>query len=143
MKVAIYSPYLDTFGGGEKYMMTVAEVFSSNNIVDVLIDQNLDDKGKDFLKNELSKRFDLNLKSVNFINAPIGKNSSSISRLFFLRRYDMFFYLTDGSIFFPTARKNILHIQSPLKGEVNSLRRKIKLKDWDLIIYNSKFTEEH
>lgn len=143
MKIAVYSPYLDTFGGGEKYMMTIAEVLSSGNIVDVLLDQNLFSEGVNYLKNELSKRFNLDLHSVNFIKAPIGTNSSSISRPFFLRNYDVFFYLTDGSIFFPTAKKNILHIQSPLSGEAKTLWRKIRLNNWELIIYNSNFTKKY
>ena len=144
MKIAIYSPYLDTFGGGEKYMMTIAEILSLSNAVDVLLDQNLRDLGAQFLKNNLSKRFDLNLKAVNFINAPIGKNTSSLARAFFLKSYDRLFYLTDGSIFFPTARRNILHIQSPLLGEVSKNRwGKFKLKGWELIIYNSEFTKQN
>ncbi len=143
MKIAIYSPYLDTFGGGERYMMTIAETLSFDHNVDVFLDEHLDSLGGDYLKNKLSERFDLNLSKVNFINAPVGKGSSIIERLFFLKNYDVLIYLTDGSIFFPTAKKNILHIQSPLVGEVNNLWRKIKLKGWKLIIYNSKFTKEH
>ena len=143
MKVAIYSPYLDTFGGGERYMMTIAEILSVESSVDILLDQHLQELGADYLKDTLSKRFNLNLQKATFINAPIGKHSSAVSRILFLKKYDVFVYLTDGSIFFPTAKKNILHIQSPLVGEVNSLRRKIKLSGWDLIIYNSKFTEEN
>ncbi|MCL4418084.1 MAG: glycosyltransferase [Actinobacteria bacterium] len=143
MRIALYSPYLDTLGGGEKYMMTIAEVFSPGNSVDVLLDKHLFSLGADLLKNQLLNRFNLNLKTVNFIYAPIGKSSSSVSRAFFLKKYDVFFYLTDGSIFFPSAKKNILHLQSPLVGEVKSLWRKIKLSNWDLIIYNSGFTKEY
>lgn len=144
MKIAIYSPYLNTFGGGEKYMMTIAEIFSSENTVDVLLDRHLVDLGGDYLKNELSRRFNLNLKLTNFIFAPVGKNSSFAYRIFFLKNYDALFYLTDGSIFFPTAKKNILHIQSPLIGQpAKSVWGKLKLKGWNLIIYNSKFTEEY
>lgn len=144
MKIAIYSPYLDTFGGGERYMMTIAETFSSNHTVDVLLDRHLKDLGQDYLKNELSKMFNLNLETVNFIIAPLGRGSSFITRFFFLKNYDLLFYLTDGSIFFPTAKKNILHIQSPLIGQpAKNIWGMFKLKKWDLIIYNSKFTKEH
>lgn len=144
MRIAIYSPYLDTFGGGEKYMMTIAEVLSSSNRVEVFLDQHLKDLGGDYLKSELSKRFNLGLEKVNFINAPVGKNSLFISRSFFLKKYDLFFYLTDGSIFIPTSKKNILHIQSPLVGQpAKSLWGKLKLKGWNLIIYNSLFTKKN
>src|SRR3990167_10118828 len=144
MKIAIYSPYLDTFGGGERYMMTIAEVLSRHHIVEVFLDQHLESLGGDYLKDELSKRFDLDLNRVNFIKAPIGKNSFFLERTFFLKQYDILFYLTDGSIFWPTAKKNILHIQSPLVGQpTKSIYGQLKLKGWDLIIYNSNFTKEN
>lgn len=143
MRIAIYSPYLDTLGGGEKYMMTIAEILSLQAEVDVFLDRHLNNLGADYLKSELSKRFELNLENANFIKAPIGKGSSFWKRLFFLKKYDVLFYLTDGSIFLPNAKKNILHIQSPLAGQpAKNAWGKFKLKSWDLIIYNSKFTKQ-
>lgn len=144
MKVAIYSPYLDTLGGGERYMMTIAQVLSSGNTVDVLLDSHLYSFGKEKLKKDLEKRFNLDLLRVEFKKAPIGKGASFINRLFFLSSYDLLFYLTDGSIFYSTAKRNILHIQSPIVGQpAKSLWGKIKLSGWDLIIYNSKFTQSN
>ena len=35
MKVALYSPYLDTFGGGERYMLAIAEILSKKGDVDI------------------------------------------------------------------------------------------------------------
>lgn len=143
MKVAIYSPYLDTFGGGEKYMATIAEAFSTKGEIDIFLDKHLNSFGTDFLKRNLEKRFGLNLKTVNFKPVPIGEGSNFFQRLSLLKGFDLFFYLTDGSIFYPSAKKNILHIQTPLVGQANSLFGKIKLRGWDLIIYNSEFTKEH
>lgn len=143
MKIAIYSPYLDTFGGGERYMMTIAELFASDNTVDVLLSEHLEGLGGDYLKNKLSDRFNLDLQSANFIKAPIGKDSSLFARMLFLKKYDILFCLTDGSIFYPTAAKNFLHIQSPLGQPAKSLWGKIKIKGWNLIIYNSQFTKKY
>lgn len=144
MKVAIYSPYLDTFGGGERYIATIAETLSFDHHVDLLLDKHLTGLGVDFLKSNLAKRFNLNLEKVNLIPSPMGKGSGFLSRFFFLKKYDFLFYLTDGSIFYSNAKKNILHIQSPIKGEpVSSWWGKFKLKKWDAIIYNSKFTKDH
>lgn len=141
MKAAIYSPYLDTFGGGERYMMTIAEVLAESHSVDVFLDPHLQSFGRNYLREKLSRRFNLNLENVNFIKAPVGKSSSAFLRILFLKRYDILFYLTDGSIFYPAAKKNILHIQSPLAGQpAKNLWGKFKLKGWDLIIYNSFFT---
>lgn len=144
MRVAIYSPYLDTLGGGERYMMTIAQILSDDNLVDVLLDAHLHSFGADRLKKDLEERFNLDLSKANFIKGPVGKDSSFLARLFFLKKYRILFYLTDGSIFYPTAKKNILHIQSPLVGQpAKGGWGKIKLKGWDLIIYNSNFTQKH
>lgn len=144
MKIAIYSPYLDTFGGGEKYMLTMAEVLSKDSSVDLLFDNHLYSKGADNLKEALAKRFNIDLSKVNTLHAPVGKGSNLIKRFFFFKKYDVLIYLTDGSIFYPTAKKNILHIQSPLIGQpAKSLLGSCKLKGWDLIIYNSNFTKQN
>src|SRR3989344_364516 len=145
MKIAVYSSYLDTFGGGERYIATIAGTLSFDHHVDLLLDKHLTKIGSDYLKSNLSQRFNLNLDKVNIIvDSPIGKDSSFFSRALFLKKYDFLFYLTDGSIFYPTAGKNILHIQSPIEGQpAQSVWGKIKLKKWDLIIYNSKFTKNH
>lgn len=143
MKVAIYSPYLDTLGGGEKYIATIAEILSKEFDVDLLLDDHLNNLGKD-LKSDLESRFNLNLQKVRLVLSPVGKGSGFLKRLSFLKNYDLLFYLTDGSIFYPTAKKNILHIQSPLVGEpAKSLWGKIKLQSWDTIIYNSEFTKTY
>lgn len=144
MKAAIYSPYLDTFGGGEKYMLTIAQILSKIYSVDLLFNDHLFSMGADKLKNDLASRFDLDLSKVNVAHAPIGKGSSALDRTFFLKKYDLLFYLTDGSIFYSTAKKNILHIQSPIRGQpAEGLLGKIKLKSWNFIIYNSQFTKKH
>lgn len=144
MKVALYSPYLDSFGGGERYILTIAETLSDTCSVDLLFDKHLFSLGAERLKKDLAKRFNLDLFKVNTILAPIGKGSNPIERTFFLKNYDIFFYLTDGSIFYPFAKRNILHIQSPLVGQpAKNAWGRFKLKGWDLIIYNSEFTKNN
>lgn len=144
MRVAIYSPFLDTFGGGEKYISNIAEILSDTAEVDLLFDNHLFSMGADGLKNSLAERFNLNLSKVNVVHAPVGKGSNILKRAGILKKYDLLFYLTDGSIFYPTAKRNILHIQSPMIGQpAKSSWGKLKLKGWDLIIYNSNFTKEN
>lgn len=144
MKIAIYSPYLDTFGGGERYIASIAETLSFDHRVDLLLDKHLIKSGADYLKSNLAERFNLNLDKVNLIPSPMGEGSGFLARFLFLRKYDFLFYLTDGSIFYPAAKKNVLHIQSPFEGQpAKSWWGKLKLKKWDVIIYNSKFTRNH
>lgn len=143
MKVGIYSPYLDTVGGGERYMLTIAQSLAEGNNVEIFLDTHLQTLDINPIKEKISKLLNLNLEKVNFIKAPFGKGTNIWERLNFLKKYDLFFYLTDGSIFYSSARKSILHIQSPISVSNAGTWNKIKQSSWDLIIYNSKFTKDH
>ncbi len=144
MKVAIYSPYLDTASGGERYMLTIAELLSDAHQVDVLLDNALMVKGADVIRSRNELFHGINLAKVNFIRAPVGPGSNLFERLIFFRKYDVLVYNCDGSLFFSTARKNILHFQLPLKKiSIGGLWGKLKLASWQLAIYNSKFTQEY
>lgn len=143
MKIAIYSPYLDTFGGGERYILTIAEYLSVDYSVDLLFDKHLETLGKNELRKKLSNQLSLDLSRVNLVTAPLGKGSNFLNRLFFLKRYDVLFYLTDGSIFYSTAKKNIIHFQVPFNNIVaKSWWGKVKLVSWNLAIFNSEFTKK-
>ena len=142
MKIAVYSPYLDTIGGGEKYVLTIAEYLSKNHNVDFLLGTHLYNQNINKLLQKTKDLHDLDLSKVNFIKAPIGARSSFLERLFFLQKYDFLFYLSDGSIFLSSAKNSIIHLQSPIINKSNNPWEKIKLSSWKLIIYNSKFTKE-
>lgn len=143
MKIGIYSPYLDTFGGGERYMLTIAECLSRDHEIDLLFDKHLWLKGPDKLVRNLSKILNLDLSMVHTILAPLGKGSNIIKRLKFLNSYDVLFYLTDGSIFLSSAKQNILHFQVPFKNVAGSgIWGRKKLSSWDKVIYNSEFTKK-
>jgi glycosyltransferase involved in cell wall biosynthesis len=143
MKVAIYSPYLDTAGGGEKYILTIAETLSKDQEVDVLLDDHLIQLGIAGIKDKVEKLHGLNLSKVNFIKSPLGRGSNFLDKFFFLKKYDVLFYNTDGSIFYSTAKKNIIHFQVPFENvAAKGPWGKIKLSSWKLAIYNSKFTKD-
>jgi glycosyltransferase involved in cell wall biosynthesis len=143
MKIGIYSPYLDTVGGGEKYILTIAEFLSQKDEVDVFLDDHLNSLSIEEIKQRIKSLHQLDLGKVNFIEAPFGKNSSAYQRAIFLKKYDYLFYLTDGSVFYSTAKKSFIHFQSPIKNTVEiGIKSKIKLSSWQLAIYNSNFTKE-
>lgn len=144
MKIAIYSPYLDSAGGGEKYMLTIAEALSEKDDVDVLLDQNLTEVGVEAIKKRIDQLHNLDLKKVNFISAPIGVGSTFFKRSQFLKKYDWLFYNSDGSIFFSSARNSILHLQIPFQNVApKGPKGWVKLKTWKMAIFNSKFTEKY
>lgn len=142
MRIAIYSPYLDTAAGGEKYMLTIAEYLSQKEEVDVLLDEHLAQMDIAELKSKNEKYHGLDLSKVRFVKAPLGIGSKGLEKLSFFKNYDFLFINCDGSFFFSSAKNSILHFQMPIKVELG-LWSSFKLKSWKSAIYNSNFTKEY
>lgn len=126
MRAAIYNPYLDTLGGGERYTMAFANVLADiGYMVDV-------EWKTPRIKSKLEDRFGMDLGRINFV--PDIKRGDG---------YDVCFWLSDGSIPTLRARKNFLHFQHPFRG-VNgkTLINKMKLFRINRILCNSRFTKK-
>jgi len=125
-KAAIYNPYLNTLGGGERYTITFAKVLAEAGFD---VDIEWSDSG---ILNKISERFGIkipkNIKVVDTINR--GEN------------YDLCFWVSDGSMPMLRSSKNYIHFQVPFKN-VNgrSLLNKMKLFRVNKIICNSNFTK--
>lgn len=129
MKIAIYSPYLDTLGGGERYILTIAEYLSINHQVVIFWDGNN-------ITSKVNKRLNLDISKVKFQKS----NNGIINKYITLKDFDLHFVVSDGSIPTAFAKKNILHFQVPFK--INpTLKNSFKLKNWQKIIVNSLFTK--
>lgn len=122
MKIAIYSPYLDTLGGGERYILTIAEHLSKNHEVVIFWD------GKE-IKTSVKERLNIDLSKVKF-----QKTQKAIG-------YDAQFYVSDGSIPVGYSKKNILHFQVPFLKTPN-IPNSLKLLTWQKVIVNSNFTKK-
>jgi glycosyltransferase involved in cell wall biosynthesis len=170
-KAAIYDPYLDTLGGGERYCLTVAEILLKNGYqVDLFWsgDQELISKAKDRFNLDIENiklvpdifhlypsNIDLiddtsSLKSIS-VNQPqdydaISKLKTIFNRLKKLSRYDLIFYLSDGSLPFLFSKINLLHVQVPFNHLPNNpfdkILRKVKINNYRHIICNSEFTQK-
>lgn len=132
INIGIYSPYLDILGGGERYVFTLAEYLSRKYKVFLY--------GKQEITELVRKQFQINLQNIVFISPALFKKKNPLSKLLALNNFHIFFYLTDGSIFFSPCRKNILLIQSPMHIPYNTLSNKLKLLNWE-IVCNSLFTQ--
>lgn len=131
MKVGIFDPYLKTIGGGERYVLTIGSYLSKKGSVDVF-------GGNKKLKKEISARLNLDLERVNFEKSFFSL-PERISRL---PDYDLFFYVTDGSFFWPLARKNIAIVQSPSILELSSRLDKFKLLFWKKKLCYSQYVAD-
>lgn len=135
MRIGIFDPYLDDLGGGEKYMLTIAEYLSQNNNVDVFWD-NKEDLAK------LKERFSLDISKLNLVKNIFSPGASIINRLLQTRKYDAIIFLSDGSIPLVLSKKLFIHIQQPLeKMQTGSLINKIKLMRVNKFFSNSLYTK--
>ncbi|MBI2066255.1 glycosyltransferase family 4 protein [Candidatus Woesebacteria bacterium] len=125
MRAAIYNPYLDTMGGGERYSLAFATVLKELGFrVDV------EWKSKN-IKGKLEDRFGIDLTGVNFVK-DIKRGDG----------YEVCFWVSDGSIPTLRSRKNFLHFQVPFH-DVNgkTLLNRMKLFRIGKAICNSYFTK--
>lgn len=124
MTAGIFSPYFATLGGGERYVLTVAEFLLNRGDKVIIFDNGQLDKEK------VLERF-----GIDVSRAEIRKKLSTFG-------FDWFFFLSDGSIPFSFARKNILHFQVPFHylGMKNFWNR-WKLGRFNHVVCNSNFTK--
>lgn len=136
MNIGFYSPYLDTFGGGERYMLELASHLSlkADNKVDIFWDDNA-------IKAPLSKFLKIDLSRTNFTTNIFNKKSQS-ARFMSTKKYGLLFILSDGSIPLSFAKKNILHFQVPFNFQHPDFKTKLKLSRINYVICNSQFTKE-
>jgi len=138
-KALIFDPYLDTMGGGERYSLTVATTLKSMGYHTEIAWDNED------IFRQAQQRFGLDLLSIS-INplaySLLTKRVSLIKKYIYTSNYHLIFFVSDGSIPFLFAKKNLLHFQVPfhhLGG--NRVINQLKLTLINKIVYNSKFTQ--
>lgn len=126
MKAAIYNPYLDTLGGGERYTIAFANALHKlGYVVDV-------EWVGPSIKERLEERFGVRLPGINFIKG-INRGDG----------YDICFWVSDGSIPALKARTNFLHFQIPFKDVGGkSLLNKMKLFRIHKVVCNSYLTKK-
>ncbi|OGG04421.1 hypothetical protein A2W14_01950 [Candidatus Gottesmanbacteria bacterium RBG_16_37_8] len=127
-KILIYSPYWSKAGGGERYLLQIAFILQKNYRIYLLADK--------IIKKKARHIFGLNLDQVEFLEPGFFRNQNFFSRYLFLRQFDICFYTTDGSLFFPASPKNYLVIQSPLHIPPPGFTSKLKIKNWKIVCYS-------
>ncbi len=130
MKVGIYSPYLETLGGGERYILSIAQYLKSQKDYAVYI------YGDVRVREKIESMLNIDLSGVNFLPQSQIIKTGPLSKIIRPRMYDIFFYMTDGSLFFPIAKKNFLIVQSPIHLTKKSLLNKVKLHNWEILCYS-------
>lgn len=169
-KAAIYDPYLDTLGGGERYCLTVAETLLKRGYsVDIFWSGDKDIIAK------AEKRFNLDISGIRIVDdifhfiphdIETSADSESLStisshhlnppqlttlfRNFLVkikttRQYDLIFFISDWSLPFLFSKNNLLHVQVPFitqKSLKSSIFNSFKMLFIRKIICNSIFTSQ-
>lgn len=137
MRIGIFTPYLDTLSGGEKYILSAAEILAKNN--DVSLFWNPEEEGE--IKEKTKNKLGIELKNIKFAPNIFSKKISFISRYLASRSYDRILFLSDGSI--PLLRtKLFIHFQSPVEWvDASSFKTKLKIGRVSKFICNSLFTK--
>lgn len=147
MKIVFYSPYLPKHaGGGEKYLFDCAKILVEENFeVFIAISRETPLSQEEILaiKSKYESFLNYSLDKVNFITTPLATRAIFLNKLLWTAKFDVCYYQTDGSLFFSLARKNVLHIQVPLKLNKSSLLEKLKLANWQVKNTNSIFTKKY
>jgi len=171
LKAAIYDPYLDTLGGGERYCLTLAEALLTRGFqVDIFW------SGSPKILDLAQSRFGLTLSGINIVPDIFSavppdldsleeqgclvrlKNTCLVPRPHLTKKifhffdkyrlthnYDLFFYLGDGSLPYIFSKNNFIHIQVPLIQHPTLLGKlNLRAKQFLVkkIICNSAFTKK-
>ncbi len=137
-KVALYNPYLDVLGGGEKHILSILKVFNElGNKIYIFWDEDFNEK--------IKKSFGLTFKPpITFLSNIFKNKKFPFSTIDILKKtfnFDYFFYVTNGSYFFSIAKKNFIFAMIPDKKLYpTSVIDKIKTYNYRLIT-NSIFTQ--
>jgi glycosyltransferase involved in cell wall biosynthesis len=136
MKIGIYSPYLDTLTGGEKYIFTAASCLSSQHTVSIFWDN-------PFILKKASEKFNINLDNVKVVDNIFSKNVPFLKRFLQTLKYDRILYLSDGSIPLVGSKKLLIHFQFPVEWvNTNSFLFLFKKSRISKILCNSYFTKK-
>lgn len=134
MRIGIFDPYLDDLGGGEKYMVTIAECLSKKHEVFVFWDNQKD-------IDLLLQRFPIDLSKVSITKNIFARDFGFLQRISESRKFDVIFVLSDGSIPLIFPKKLFIHLQQPIPGLSLTFKTKLKKLRVNEFFCNSHFTK--
>lgn len=132
-KALLYDPYLDVLGGGERHALSIFRVLEEAGYdVTVLWDTDL--------TNEIKKTLHIEFKNLSFHPHVLKHDNMIFQKLWFMKDFEIFMYVTDGGYFFSSAKNNYVFAMYP-KRELYSRSTLTRLKLMNYrFISNSTFT---
>ena len=145
MRICFFSPYIpEHFGGGEKYTLSCCESLSKKHSVYLAIpgQKKFSESRKNNIRDQYRKRLSVDLSNVKIISTPLYTRSSFIKKILWTKQFDRLCYVTDGSLFYSLAKKNILHIQVPFTNKHEGFLKRLKLNSWHVKTTYSIFAKK-
>lgn len=136
MKIGIFDPYLDDLGGGEKYMIKIAQCLAKNNDVSIFWHRRED-------LEELKERFQLNLLNIKLTPNIFTKDTGLLKRLWESKKFGAIILLSDGSIPLLFSKKTFIHIQQPIFLRKSDIKTKLKIARINKFFCNSNYTKSY
>ena len=105
MKAGVYSPYLDTLGGGERYALSITILLKRMGFDVDLFSSQLN------LAKIVKNRFALDISGINLNSKGeqiLSGSGNVYQKLNFTRKYDLIFFVSDGSIPSLFSKKNLI-----------------------------------
>lgn len=134
-KIALWNPYLDVVGGGERHAFQLCEYFLRQGYeLTIFWDKDLRRQLEDKLAIQLPAKIHWLPKLTSY---------SHIRRMMMLKDFDVLVYVTDGSYFFSSAKHTIGFCMVPERKLYRMhLPNRIRTWNWKWIC-NSRFTQHH
>ncbi len=138
LRAALYDPYLDVLGGGERHILSILTTLQEEGYqINIFWDSNL--------TNKIRERFQLDFSKASWQSNIFKKRFfplSILKTIQILRTFELFFYVTNGSYFFSSAKKNFVFCMVPNK-KLYPMNFFNKIKTWNYhFITNSQFTQK-
>lgn len=136
----LYDPYIDTLGGGERYVLTVAQTLLDHGWKVTLAWTNTD------IIKAAHQRFGLSLVGLKIdpeLNSLFTSKHDFYSRWQKLHNFDLVFFVSDGSVPVLFGKKILVHFQVPFTSTNRwPILNMLKLNTISTLVINSEFTKE-
>lgn len=133
MKIGIYNPYLNTLGGGEYYLLSVAAALATRHEVSIF----WNDPG---ILPRIRDRFGLSTEKLRVV--PNFWTDSIVRKLTASADYDVILWVTDGSLPVTLAQKLVVVVQYPFSGTV-SFGQRLKLQRTAAVVCYSHYVKQY
>lgn len=133
-RIALYDPYLDVMGGGERHILEIIKLYDEYGWqIDILWN-------KKNILSEIEDKLNITFNNVRVVPNFLEKKGF-LRKILKTKEYDSLFYVTDGSYFFSLAKNNYVFCMYPQKSIYkNTILNKIKWLNWEFIV-NSNYTK--